>query len=210
MDEGMFYYWKNVLENDEDIELKINDYVVHLAIVNQGNGNFINEWICCDTFNKLKSLVGYVILPSVQITRALLRHGDNSLCFDIMHYDETLDMLVNINNDLKLIEEYKKWYEKLEECVDYQYFNEMKSLTDKISDIVDYREGLLVEIELYEDIKSVDLELIDAYEKDGMIDILEDTFNFSISEIKNIFNNIDKNQFLLKRIIPILDNLNMI
>lgn len=210
MDEGMFYYWKNVLENNEDIELKINDYLVHLSIVDQINGNFINEWMCCDTFNKLKSLVGYVILPSIQITRALLRHGDNSLCFDSMHYDETLDMLVNINNDLKLIEEYKKWYEKLEECVDNQYFNEMKSLTDKISDIVDYREGLLVEIELYKDIKLVGLELIDAYEKDGMIDILEDTFNFSISEIKNIFNNIDKNQFLLKRIIPILDNLNMI
>lgn len=210
MDEGMFYYWKNILENDEDIELKVNDYIVHLAIVDQVNGNFINEWICCDTFNKLKSLLGYVILPSVQITRALIKNDDHSLCFDSVHYDETLDMLENINNDLKLIEEYKKWYGELEECIDSQYFNEIKSLADKISDTVDYRDGLVVEIELYEDIKSVGLELIDVYEKEGMIDVLEDIFNFSISEIKNIFNNIDKNQFLLKWIIPILDNLNMI
>lgn len=210
MDEGMFYYWKNILENDEDIELKINNYIVHVVVVNQVKGNFINEWISCDTFNKLKSLVGYVILPSVQITRALFKHGDDSLCFASVDYYETLELLANINNDLKLIEEYKEWYKKVEGYIDLQHFNEIKYLADKISDIVDYREGLLVEIELYEDIKSVGLELIDAYEKEGLIDMLEDAFNFSIEEIKNIFNNIDKNQFLLKRIIPILDNLNMI
>lgn len=43
-----------------------------------------------------------------------------------------------------------------------------------------------------------------------MIDVLEDCFNFNKDEIENMFNNIHKNIFLLKRIMPILYNLNMI
>ena len=43
-----------------------------------------------------------------------------------------------------------------------------------------------------------------------MIEELEDTFNFSRDEIENMFNKIDENVFLIKRIMPILYNLEMI
>lgn len=69
---------------------------------------------------------------------------------------------------------------------------------------------MVLTLEVYKNIKEVGRQLIKNYEEQNMIEELEDTFNFSIDEIENMFNKIEENVFLLKRIMPILYNLEMI
>ena len=211
MDEQIIYYWDNVLDEYEPQEPKINDYIVHFVLINQyGNGG-INEWICCDSMNKLIGLAKYVILPSIQLSRAIIKNDkNNNICFGTIGYDNTIELLNDIDSDTIFKSEYKEWFEKLENYTEEIKLEEIRDILNDINNKVDCKDEVLVNIEVYKNIKDVGLNLIKDYEEDGMIDILEDCFNFSKHEIENIFNNIDKNVFLLKRIMSILYNLNMI
>ncbi len=211
MDEQIIYYWDNVLSEDKLQEPKINDYIVHFALINQYGNSGINEWICCDSMNKLLGLVKYVILPSIQLSRAEIKNENQSkICFGTMGYDDTLEVLDDIKYDIKFKSEYKDWFIQLEKHNEETQFEVIKNVFDDIDKKVDYEAGTVLTLEVYKNIKEVGRQLIKNYEEQNMIEELEDTFNFSIDEIENMLNKIDENVFLLKRIMPILYNLDMI
>lgn len=192
-------------------EPKINDYIVHFVLINQYSNSGVNKWICCEDIDKLLGFAKYVALSSLQITRSLVdKDKMEGICFDTVGYDASLELLEDMDSRIELIEEYKNWFSQLEGCNKETSIEEIKVIVDNITQQVDHMTGVLITFELYKNVKEVGLELIRDYEEDGLVDILEDSFNFKIDEIENLFNTLDQNKFLLKRIIPILDNLDMI
>lgn len=211
MDEQIIYYWDNILNNDKVQEPKSNDYIVHFALINQYEDSIINKWICCDSMNKLLGLIKYVILPSIQLSRALIKDENQSeICFGTMGYCDTIEAFNDIKSDIKFKVEYEDWFKALEKYNNEIEFDIVRSTLNDINKKVDYKEGVFLTLEVYENVKEVGLQLLKDYDEEDMIDVLEDCFNFSKDEIENMFNNLDKNIFLLKRIMPILNNLNMI
>lgn len=211
MDENILYYWENKMHETKTQEPKINDYIVHFVLINQYSNSGVNKWICCEDIDKLLGFAKYVALSSLQITRSLVdKDKMEGICFDTVGYDASLELLEDMDSRIELIEEYKNWFSQLEGCNKETSIEEIKVIVDNITQQVDHMTGVLITFELYKNVKEVGLELIRDYEEDGLVDILEDSFNFKIDEIENLFNTLDQNKFLLKRIIPILDNLDMI
>lgn len=213
MDENMLYYWENKMDETktQTQEPKINDYIVHFVLINQYSNNGVNKWICCEDIDKLLGFAKYVALSSLQITRSLVdKDKMEGICFDTVGYNASLELLEDMDSRSELIEEYNHWFSQLEECNKETSIEEIKVIIDNINQRVDHMSGVLITFELYKNVKEVGLELIRDYEENGLVDILEDSFNFRIDEIENLFNTLDQNKFLLKRIIPILDNLDMI
>ena len=206
MKEELIYYWKNRLNNEHNVDLKINDYIVHFFMINEVSCEGINEWINCDTFDKMESFIAFVILPSCQVSRALTEVDDNRVCVDIASYDETIELLTAINENTQLISEYSNWYDIVESCKEGD-IRRLKDLVGHINENVEWKNGILVGIEVFENIKVAGHELIKSYEEENMIDVLEDEFDLSLEEIKNIFDTVDKNEFFQKRVMFILNNL---
>ncbi len=211
MDEQIIYYWDKVLEEDKAQEPKINDYIVHFALINQYEDSGVNEWICCDSMNKLLGLVKYVILPSTQLSRAIIKNEKQSqICFGTMGYTDTIEAFDDVKSDVIFKVEYQDWFTELEKYNEETKLEVVRDILNDINKKVDYKDGVFLTVEVYKNIKDAGLQLLKDYDEEDMIDVLEDCFNFSKDEIENMFNNIDKNVFLLKRIMPILYNLNMI
>lgn len=127
-----------------------------------------------------------------------------------MGYVDTIEELNYIKSDIKFISEYKDWFMELEKYNKEIELEVIKNVFDDIDEKVDYKDGIVLTLEVYKNIKEAGLQLIKDYEEQDMIEELEDTFNFSRDEIENMFNKIDENVFLIKRIMPILYNLEMI
>ena len=81
---------------------------------------------------------------------------------------------------------------------------ELAKFIDKIQSEIDYHEGVYVGLELFENISSVGKTLVKNYEEDCFLDILECELEMSKEEILELFNNIDNNKFMLKKIMDIL------
>ena len=211
MDEQIMYYWDYILRENKPQEPKINDYILHFALINESNNDGINKWICCDNMNKLLGLAKYLILPSIQLSRAIIKKENQSeICFGTMGYADTIEAFDDIESDIKFKEEYEVWFTELDKYNKEAELELIRNVFEDINKKVDYKDGIVLTLEVYKNIQEVGLQLIKDYEDEEMIDVLEECFNFNRYEIETMFNNLDKNKFLLKRIIPILYNLNMI
>ena len=61
-------------------------------------------------------------------------------------------------------------------------------------------------LQLYENISSVGKTLISEYEEQGMLSELEDIMELKRSQIEELFNNIDNNEFMMKKISILLNS----
>ena len=60
-------------------------------------------------------------------------------------------------------------------------------------------------MQLFENIKCVGNIIIKQYEDENMLDILESKFELSKDEIKDLFESIDNNKLVLKKILDLLN-----
>ncbi len=204
------YYWERALEKPPK-QPKKNDIIVHFVLVNQHSSTGVNKWICCGNMDKLLGLIQYVLLPSTQISRALYYNDpNNEACFGAMGYMDTMNAFREIKTSKRIIDEYTKCFDEVDKFDKTTKIKDMKYILDDTNSKFDYREGILLNLEIYENIEQVGKELIDSYEKYDMIDVLEEGFNLSKKEIESMFENLSENAFMSKRIMSILGNLNMI
>lgn len=205
-------YWNNWLQKEEVQEPKINDYILQITFINQHNSSVgINEWLCFEDINKIIGFMKYIILPSVQISRANMQIKNiEELTIDTFSFFDALDVLEEMIGSVEITDEYENWMNSLNDISNQHDFEKLATLLKDIANSVDSKDGIILTLNLHKNIKSVGFNLLKEYEEDNMLDELEESFNFSKEEIEYIFNNVDKNIFLLKRIIPILNNLNMV
>lgn len=206
MSENLIAYWRNWLESDITIPITSDGYIFKFSLFNQCGNDGARDWVCCTSKKKLYSFIKYFILPSVQLSRTI---GilEKETIFAVEDYDNTLMYLENskADNYLEHIETYKRWFDEIDKLEkEDASFKQIRDYVEKISLEVDYLKGIYVELELFENINSVGKTLIDDYEKDEVLPILEFEMELSKEQILELFENIDSNQFMLGKIVDLL------
>ena len=76
----------------------------------------------------------------------------------------------------------------------------------KVNKYNDRNAKIFLELEFYKNVNMIGKGLIDEYEKENMLDDLEENMSLNKNEILSMFENIDKNMFMLKRLNTYLNN----
>lgn len=209
MKDQVLYYWDLALK-EEHQEPNVNDYIIHCSVVNTYFNTYENNWRCCDSIEKLIGYVKYVALPSIQLSRSLIKNKDlECVYFDTADQLETRDILRNTSTDAKLINEYNEWFDRLDGS-NCNTLDDLKEIIDDLNNRIEFKDGFVYTLEVYENVKELGKNLISSYEEMDIVDLLEEEFHFKIDQIRNIFDNYEKNAFLKKRIMDILYNLSPI
>ncbi|MEG0774728.1 hypothetical protein [Clostridium sp.] len=204
---NLIAYWRNWVKNNEDISITIDGYILKYSMVNQFSNVGVRNWVCCISKKKLYSFIKYLLLPSVIITK-YIGIEEQEVYFDVCDYDEAIQILEfsEVKGYEKAIETFSIWFEEIEELEEKDLdFENLRSFINKVSLEVEYSHGLYLELELFENIRSVGKTLIKEYEAEGTLAILENIMELSKEKTANLFENFDENEFMLKKITTLLN-----
>lgn len=206
IEENEIVYWEHWLRKEEDIPITKDGYMFKYYIANEYGSCGVCNWLCCIPKNKLFTFIKYCILPSIQLTRTFgLNEG--TVYLDVMDYDQTLYFLSKeeVDDSERYIDTYKRWFDEIDKLqANDRSFKDIREYLRKTTLEVDYKEGIYVDLDAFENINSVGKTLIEDFEKDGYLDILELELEMNKEQILDMFNNIDENQFMIKKIKDLL------
>lgn len=208
MGDNLIPYWEAWLQDEIEIPMNKDGYVINYSIINMASSEGVGEWLCCNTLKKVCSFIKFVLLPSVIITK-VVGIKENQVYLDVSNFEETIEILEESEFDgyEEAIEEYTACFQELERLEKSNAsWKEIKGLLDYINYKVDIKDGVLVNLQLYENISSVGKTLISEYEEQGMLSELEDIMELKKSQIEELFNNIDNNEFMMKKISILLNS----
>lgn len=208
MSASLIPYWEAWLSDEITIPVTLDGYVINYTVVNMNTKEGIGDWVCCNSEKKLYSFIKYVLLPSIEVTK-YIGVLENEIYLDVSSYEETIQILEDVEYDKKedAISEYEACFDQLDRLEKRNAsLEEIKELLEYINYTSDYKEGIYVSIQLYKNIKSVGKELINEYEKQEMLDELEDTFEMKKQGIEELFDSIEENEFMLKKITVLLNS----
>ena len=208
MGENLIPYWEAWLSDEIEIQISCDGFIINYSMINCKSKQGVGDWLCCNSKKKVFSFIKFVLLPSVIISKNI-GVQENQVYLDVSSFEETIDILEE--NEFEgyedAIEEYKVCFEVLEKLEqDNADIKEIKEILDYINYKVDIKTGLLVNLQLYDNIKSVGTTLISEYEEQGMLSELENSMGLKKNEILELFQNIDKNEFMLKKIGVLLNS----
>lgn len=207
MSENLINFWEKWIDGEDNIDVTLDGIILKYSMINRKINDGVKDWVCFDSKDKLFSFIKYLLLPSIQITRSIgIRESEVYL--DVCDYDKTIKLLetFKINGYEQAIVDYKRWLEELEIIENNKYnFEGIRSFINRISSEVNICEDISLELHLFENIKSVGNLLIKQYEDDNMLDILESKFELSKDEIEDLFESIDNNKFMLKKMLILLN-----
>lgn len=208
MGENLIPYWEAWLNDEIIIPISTNGFIINYAIFNLSSNEGVGDWICCNSKKKVFSFIKYVLLPCVLVNK-IIGVQEKTVYLDVSDYNETIEILEETEFDgyKEAIEDYTTCFEALEklEKEDASWV-EIKAVLNYINGKVDIEDGLFVNLQLYENIKSVGKTLIEEYEEQGLLEEFEEIMELKKAEIEELFDNIDKNQFMLKKISALLNS----
>lgn len=212
MSESLIAYWEAWLNDEIKIPMSIDGYIINYSMINTKSNEGIGDWICCNSIKKLISFIKFILLPSLSVTK-VIGIQENKLFFDVSSYEETIEILEESEfpGYKEEIEEYNACFNELNrlEKSDASW-NQIKDFLQYLNYSIDYKGGLLVNIQLFKNIKSVGKELINEYEEQDMIADLEAAFEMDKEGIEELFDNIEHNTFMLRKIGELLNNRSII
>lgn len=207
MSKSLINFWEKWIDGEDDIDVTADGMILKYSMINRKSNDGVKDWVCFDSKDKLFSFIKHLLLPSIQITTSIgIR--DSEVYLDVCDYDKTIKLLetFKINGYEQAIGDYKRWLEEIEVIENNEYnFESIRSFINKISSEVNIHEDTFLELHLFQNIKSVGNLLIKQYEDDNMLDILESKFELSKDEIEDLFERIDNNKFMLKKILVLLN-----
>ncbi|WP_297421395.1 hypothetical protein [Clostridium sp.] len=207
MSEDLISYWEKWIEGEEEIDLTIDGIILKYSMINKQNKDGVRDWVCFTSKEKLYSFIKCVLLPSIQISRTI-GIKESEVYLDVCDYEKTIKLLqaFKIDNYESAIEDYNRWLKELEGLENRDFnFDDIHSFIHKVSNEIDSREVIYLELQLFENIKCVGRMLIKEYEDNNMLDVLETKFELSKDEIIWLFEAIDDNKFMIKRITTLLN-----
>lgn len=207
MSEDLIDFWKKWIDGEEEIDVTADSIILKYSIINKQSDDGVKDWVCFNSKDKLYAFIKYLLLPSIQLTRSI-GAKESQVYFDVCEYGETIKLLETFKLDSckKDIEDYKKWLAEIEILENNEY--SLEAITKFINIIcceVAKTKDIFFELKLFKNIKCVGNIIIKQYEDDNMLDILESKFELSKDEIKNLFESIDNNKLVLKKILVLLN-----
>lgn len=205
---NLIYYWQNFLANQEDVSLKPNAYVIKFCIVNKYSYDYYCNWYSFANVEKLISFFKYVVIPSTYITKAFGK-DENTIFLDALDKYECMEYLekANVFDKVELLRKVNREYDflsRIEKC--NLGIEGVKKYLELVNKYNDKNAKISLELEFYKNVNMIGKGLIDEYEKENMLDDLEENMSLNKNEILSMFENIDKNMFMLKRLNTYLNN----
>lgn len=205
---NLIYYWQNFLANQDDVSLKPNAYVIKFCIVNKYSYDYYCNWYSFAKVEKLISFLKCVVIPSTYITKAFGK-DENTIFLDALDKYECMEYLerASVFDKRELLRRVNREYDflsRVEKC--NLGIEGVKKYLELINKYNDKNSKIFLELEFYKNVNMIGKGLIDEYEKENMLDDLEENMSLNKNEILSMFENIDKNMFMLKRLNTYLNN----
>lgn len=207
MNESLIDFWKKWIDGVEEIDVTTDSIILRYSMINKRSNDEVKDWVCFASKDKLYSFIKYLLVPSIQLTRSI-GIKESQVYFDVCEYDQTIKLLetFKIGSYERDIEDYKKWFEETEILENNKYdLENIRNFINRVSNEVANTADVFLELQLFENIKSIGNILIKQYEDENILDILESKFELSKEEINDLFESIDTNKFMLKRILVLLN-----
>lgn len=207
MNEDLIKYWEKWVEGEDEIDITIDGIILKYTMINKQSKDGVKDWVCFTSKEKLFSFIKYLLLPSIQISRTI-GVKESEVYLDVCDYEKIIKLLETFKayNYKTAIEDYKKWLNGIDKLESEDFnFEDIQKFINKISYEIDTREAVYLELQLFKNIKSVGQDLIKEYSENNMLDVLESKFGLNKDEIIGLFESIDDNKFMLKRVTALLN-----
>lgn len=208
MENGSVYYWKNYLGKEKEFDLKPDSYILHFVIVNQDSNDIYSEWFSFTNDMELIGFLRYVVLPSGYCSN-LFGTKKGSIFIEAESYDKIMELLRSntYKVDQELIDNIDEDYKILNYIENNGFsIDGVNMFCNSYNSHLNSQDIVWSYVEIFENISGVGIRLIKEYEEDGMIDELENQLEMSKEQIAEMFLNINKNPFMMKRIKELLNN----
>ena len=184
----LIYYWQNYLINQENVEFKANSYVLKFSLINSYSRDYFCNWYSFKDSNELIGFFKYIL--------------------DALGYYETIDIIEESENDDKneILQEIKEVYKILDNLKENFCIKKFKGFINKINERDIEKNSIFTRMEFFEDVKEIGRDLVKEFESDDMLDELEKQMDLNKNQIIDLFDGIEKNPFMLKRIGTYLSN----
>ena len=203
----LIYYWQNYLVNQDNADIKPNAYVLKFSLINSYSRDFFCNWYSFKSTQELIGFIKFVVIPSTYITKAFGR-AEDTIFLDALDDYETIDLIEETDNNEK--------YDILREIRhDYEIVNNLRNnfTLDKLKKFVNITNsrgnktfGIFSKLEFFRTVNDIGKELVREFEDDNMLDELENHMDLNKNQILALFEGIDKNPFMLKRLGTYLSN----
>ena len=178
----LIYYWQNYLMNQDNIDIKPDAYVLKFSLVNSYSRDFFCNWYSFKSPQELIGFIRFVVIPSTYITKAFGRE-ENTIFLDAL---DDYEMIKSLKNNFTL--------EKLKRFI---------NITNSRGNVAF---GIFSKLEFFKNVNEIGKELVKEFEDDNMLDELESHMDLNKNQILALFDGIDKNPFMLKRLGTYLSN----
>lgn len=203
----LIYYWQNYLINQDNIYIEPDAYVLKFSLVNSYSRDFLCNWYSFKSAQELVSFIKFVVIPSSYITKVFGKEED-TIFLDALDDYETIDLIeeAEYHEKVDILREIRHDYEmltKLNKSFSVEKFKKFISIINKRSNITF---GIFSRLEFFENVNEIGRELIKEFEDDDMLEELESHMDLKKNQILALFDGIDKNPFMLKRLGTYLNN----
>lgn len=203
----LIYYWQNYLMNQESIDIKPDSYVLKFSLVNSYSRDFFCNWYSFESPQELIGFIRFVVIPSEYITKAFGREED-TIFLDALDDYETIDLIEETDNHEKydILREVRHDYEMIDNLNNNFTVDKFKKFISINNARADISIGIFSKLEFFENVNQIGKELVKEFEDDNMLDELENHMDLNKNQILALFDGIDKNPFMLKRLGTYLSN----
>lgn len=203
----LIYYWQNYLINQENMEFKPDAYVLKVSLVNSYSRDYFCNWYSFKCIQELISFIKYVLIPSTYITKVFGKEED-TIFLDALDYYDTIELMQDSENidKFELIADIKKDYDFIEDLKKNFTIEKLKKFLNKTNKRRHGDIGIFSKVEFFENVKEIGRDLVKEYEEDNMLEELESHMDLNKNQIIALFDGIDKNPFMLKRLGTYLSN----
>lgn len=204
----LIYYWQNYLDNQDKIDINPNSYVMKFSLVNSLSGDYFCNWYSFEESQQLIGFLRFVVIPSIYISVAFGKE-ENTIFLDALDECETIELIEesNCNKKQEVLMKIKCEYEILDKLNDNFTIKKMKKYVELLNTKINFTSVILSNTEFFENVKAIGKDLVQEYEKDNMLDELENHMDLKKNQIIAFFNDIDKNPFMMKRLGTYLSNM---
>ena len=205
---NLVYYWENYLSKQEDICIEPKDYVLKFSLVNGYSNNYFSNWYSFEDTEGVIGFLKYVVIPSAYVTKLFGKEEENVFIDAIDEY-EIMELAEESSaiNKRELIKKMNKEYDFITRIDKYDFGEDgIKRFVELVEKNNRGNSKIFADVEFYKNVNEIGRSLVEEYEKEDMLDSLEKNMSLSKNQILNMFEHIDQNVFMMKKLNTYLNN----
>ena len=201
------YYWQNYLCKQDEMYIKPNAYVLKFSLINTYSKDVFCNWYSFKSYEALIGFIRYVVVPSSYITKVFEKEQE-TIFIDALNEEDTIELIEDsdIENKLDVILEINQEYNLLKSLKNNFTVDKMKRYINLVNINNSIKNNIFSNLEFFENVNVIGRELVKEFEADNMLSDLESHMSLNKKQIIDMFDGIDKNPFMLKKLNTYLTN----